>query len=857
HGSVRLQVVVGAENNSGHRKVSIHSRPDPDPATATNTEPPWTCHATGLLTVDNTTRPPAPTGDWPPPADAHEVEVDRVYESLSASGFGYGPVFQGLKRAWHRGDEIFAEVELPEQQRSDAAGFTLHPALLDAAFQPMLCDVAGGRDGGVPLPSSWSGLRVHATGATALRVHWSGVGSGAVSLTATDEAGQSVVTVDAVTVRAVPAEELHRAGRGPAQESLFQIEWRGVPLTAVTDEPAPDAWVFLGDPGRAADTRTHDDLGALIRALDDGEDVPSVVVAPFEPAPHAEEEAAERAHAATARALALVGAWLSEERLASSRLLVVTRGAVPRDDEDLRDLAHSGVWGLLRSAQTENPGRFVLVDTGGEAVGSGRLAGALATGEPQLLLRGDRVFVPRLTRVPAAAVHTAAALPPPLGSDGTVLLTGATGALGARLARHLVTGHGARNLLLVSRRGRQAEGACELAAELRALGARVTIAACDVADRAQVAGLLAGVAEDSPLTAVVHAAGALADGVVSSMTPDQLATVLRPKVDAAWNLYTQTKDLGLSAFVLYSSAAGLLGGAGQANYAAANTFLDALAHHARRQGVPAVSLAWGLWGDADGMTGHLGEDDRRRLARGGLAPLSDAEALRLLDCAVHLDRAVLAPVRWDTAALREQGESMPALLRDLVRVTVRRGAAHGGTAGGADGDSGPSGLVRRLSALTGAERRGALVDLVRAETSAVLGHTDRQAVGPDRAFKELGFDSLTAVELRNRLGAATGLRLPAALVFDHPTAVAVASYLHSVLFPREGATGPGEADAEEAEIRRLLTTIPLSRFRQAGVMETLLNLAAADYEGTTEPVETIDTMDAEDLLRLAAANLSD
>ncbi|MFG2224948.1 type I polyketide synthase [Streptomyces sp. NPDC048644] len=860
HASVPLQVVVGGEDESGRRAVTIYSRPDAEG------DLPWTCHATGLLARAAAPAPaqtaapvPAPPWEWPPPADAREIEVDGVYKSLSAAGFGYGPAFQGLRRVWRRADEIYAEVELPEEHRSDAESFTLHPALLDAASQAMLPDAADGHDGhdgGVVLPSSWSGVRVHATGATALRVRLSGIGSGTVSLTAADEAGQAVVSAESVTAVAVPADQLRGPEQGEPYASLFRVEWKSVPLASGADEPVPDSWAVLGA-DRAAGARTYDDLGALVRALDEGADVPSVVVASLASAPDAEDEVVEHAHAATARALELVKSWLSDERFAASRLLVLTHRAVCRADEEVRDLAHSGVWGLLRSAQTENPGRFVLADTDGGEVDSGQLAAALATGEPQLLLRGPAAFVPRLAKAPAVAVNPAVAVPSPLGSDGTVLLTGATGALGARLARHLVTGHGVRNLLLVSRRGQQAEGATELAAELRASGARVTVAACDVADRAQLARLIAGIPKESPLTAVVHAAGALADGIVSAMTSEQLATVLRPKVDAAWNLHAETKHLGLSAFVLYSSAAGLLGGAGQANYAAANTFIDALAHHCRGQGIPAVSLAWGLWGEAGGMTDHLGADDRRRLARGGLAPLSDAEALTLFDVALRLDQALLAPVRWDTAMLREQGENLPVLLRDLVRVTVRRAVAHGTGAGGGSGDGGPSGLVRRLDALSGTERHRALVDLVRGETAAVLGHPDQRGIGQDRAFKELGFDSLTAVELRNRLGAATGLRLPAALVFDHPTAAAVAGYLRSALFPEESGAVPGGTDGEEAEIRRILTTIPLSRLRQAGVLETLLNLAAADHEEKTEPVDAIDTMDAESLLRLAAGNLSD
>ncbi|MFI9202353.1 type I polyketide synthase [Streptomyces sp. NPDC053048] len=888
--ALQLQVVVSEEDAAGRREVSIHSRPDTTDGSGDDV--PWTRHATGTLT-----HAPAPTRttaeEWPPPA-ATELDADSVYSSLSALGFGHGPAFQGLRRAWRRGDEVFAEVALPDEQATEAGLFTLHPALLDAAAaQPALLDAvdAGDVDAGdqdealAALPQSWSGVRVHASGARSLRVRLSPVGSGTWTLAATDGAGQPVVTVDAMTLRPVSTADLRAPAGREHYESLFRVEWKPVPMTvpapasAAVPGPGPTegfdagSWAVVGDADGtvlATPARTHADLDSLLRALEDGEAVPPVVVAPFVSAPAAADGSiVERAHAATAGALELVQRWLADERFASSRLVVLTRGAVaPANDGDgLHDLAHAGVWGLVRSAQTENPGRLVLVDTDGAEPATGHLASALATGEPQLLSRGGgQLLVPRLARIPVAAGPATVAPDP----EGTVLITGATGALGARVARHLVTGHGMRNLLLVSRRGERADGAAALEDELTALGARVTIAACDLADRSQLDRLLADIPAGRPLTAVVHAAGVLADGIVASMTPERLATALRPKVDAAWNLHEATRDLGLSAFVLYSSAAGLLGGAGQANYAAANTFLDALAHHRRAVGLPAVSLAWGLWGEArGGMTGHMSGDDQRRLARGGLAPMTDAEALALLDSALRLvdDDPLLVPVRWDTAALRAQGEAMPALLRGLVRVVTRRVAAHGSGTGEGAAEAGPSGLLRRLAELTAAERGHAVVDLVRAEVAAVLGHADGRTVDQHRAFKELGFDSLTAVELRNRLGATTGLRLPASLVFDHPTAAAVAGHVLSVLFPQD-ETAMSEADAEEAEVRRILSTIPLSRIRRAGVLETLLDIAALDYAapvttgGGLEPESadgsaSIDTMDAESLLRLAAGSSSD
>ncbi|MES9560403.1 SDR family NAD(P)-dependent oxidoreductase, partial [Streptomyces sp. NPDC094140] len=346
-----------------------------------------------------------------------------------------------------------------------------------------------------------------------------------------------------------------------------------------------------------------------------------------------------------------------------------------------------------------------------------------------------------------------------------MLVTGASGVLGGLVARHLVSAHGVRELVLVSRRGPAAEGMDRLEAELVALGAGVESVACDVADR----DALAQVLEGRRLTGVVHAAGVLDDGVLESLDVSRFDGVLRPKVDAAWNLHELTRDLELSAFVVFSSAAGVFGNAGQANYAAANVFLDALAQARRAEGLPGLSLAWGLWAEASAMTSGLGESDRRRMARLGAEALSEAEGLELLDRAVGEGApGLLVPVRLSSPAICAQAQAgtLPALLRALVPATVRRQAAAGAAGGGAP--------INRLTGLSSAEREEYVADLVRREVAGVLGHATPDAVQATQPFTELGFDSLTAVELRNRLAAVTGLRLPATLIFDHPTSAALA-----------------------------------------------------------------------------------
>jgi polyketide synthase 12 len=368
-------------------------------------------------------------------------------------------------------------------------------------------------------------------------------------------------------------------------------------------------------------------------------------------------------------------------------------------------------------------------------------------------------------------------VPSPLNPEGTVLITGGTGVLGALLARHLVTRHGARNLLLISRKGRAAGSAGAIEAELTGLGASVQIASCDASDRDSLQELLAGIPIEHPLTAVIHAAGVLDDAVFAAQTPRHLDAVLRPKIDAAWNLHELTASADLSAFVLFSSAAGVLGSAGQANYAAANAFLDALAQHRRQQGLPGVSMAWGWWAQATGMTGHLDDRDRARMRRGGFIPMSSANGLALFDAALRQARSFVVPAQFDLAAIRSHSAvgGLPPIFRGLVHAARRTAQSVAAVESSSD-------LRRRLAAMSTSEQEHELLAVVRSNAAAVLGHDSADAVGTDQEFiKELGFDSLGAVELWNRLKSATGFKLPTTAVFDHPTPKALAQYLASAL----------------------------------------------------------------------------
>jgi acyl transferase domain-containing protein len=778
-------VRVHGAGETGRRQVTIHSRPHEPGLLADEL---WTCHASGTLSPD--AEPVSMAWGrlvWPP-VNAEPVDLAGAYASLAEHGYEYGPAFQGLRAAWRLGDDVYAEVALPEPEREAARRFGIHPALLDAALHPIVLGLTeAGLDGpsvAPRLPFSWSGVRRYAEGATELRVRVAPAGGGHVELQLADGVGFPVASVDSLTLRPWQPGSPRQAH----PEQLFGVDWIAVPGGAEGGQPPPDGTAIAGDLDdslglrdalrrRGTEPLVFPSVDDLLKDRREESGLPELVFAVVAGGDASDVVAA--AHERAQSVLDLVRRWLAEPRCGRSRLVVVTSGAVAAlAGDDVRDLPGSTVWGLLRTAQTEQPDRFVLLDTDGSRADAAltALSPAAAPAETQLVLRAGTAYMPRLGKIREATAEDGACL----DADGTVLVTGGTGTLGGIVARHLVARHGARHLLLVSRQGSQATQADELRSELAAGGAEVTLASCDVADREALAALLAGISPAHPLTAVVHTAGVIDDGTVESLRPEQLSGVFRPKVDAAWYLHELTADLDLTAFVLFSSVVATVGNAGQANYAAANTFQDALAAYRRVRRQLATSIGWGLWAQGSGMTSHLNQADVARMSRSGVAELPTERALDLFDQSIATDRAHVIAAGLDLPALRGQAQAqvLPPIFRGLVRQVARRSAATGGEF---------TSLADRLSRLRESERDQVLLDVVRAQVATVLGHATRETIDARRSFKDLGFESLTGVELRNQLAALTGLRLPSSLIFDYPSTAALVAYLRGELSGQDKA----------------------------------------------------------------------
>ena len=1082
---VAIQVTVSDRDEIGRRRLGIYSCPDTPDAAAK-----WREHATASLgSEDDADLRVNLTG---PEDDGGVLDVDLVYERLAAAGYEYGPAFRGIRHLVEDGDELFAWLGLDDTQAGRAASYHVHPALLDSALQVAIVARLDALKTGRPeVPLSFSAVRLVSGGASAARV--TSRTDGSVLLL--DEGGAPILSIESVRSRAIDPSKLEMAGHAE-RDALFEVRWDH--LSAPSADDAALRIAILGDGpvtgALDADVDRYLGLETLETAVAAGAPVPDrVVVGPITSA--VDGPLADVVHDVTECGLALLKAWLASEHLVDSKLVIVTRDAVAVAGSDVPDLTQAALPGLIRSARTEHPDRIALLDVDAGGFSSAVITAALRSEEPEVAIRQDILFMPRLTRVrpsttvvrgaaaepwhmamdstgtlenlsiaanPRAdaplgpgqvrvAVHaaglnfkdvvgalglvefgeggpglegagavlevasdvttlvpgdrvmglipdafgpvavtdnrlliripeswsyveaasvpavfltaycalidlaglkqgetvlihgaaggvgmaalqvaeyigadvfatahprkwqTVAALgideahiassrsaefrdaflaatggrgldvvldsltgelvdasldllprggrfieigktdlrdpaavatahpgvryeafdlletnhdrvaqmlaeivalfergvlhhlpvstwdvrdasdacrvlresrhtgkivlrvPQALDPGGTILITGGTGGLGVILATHLAELHGARHLLLASRRGPEAPGAAELTAALTQLGCEVEIAACDVSDRSAVEQLLDGIPAERPLTAVFHTAGTLDDGVITSLDRARLDRVMAPKLDAAIHLHELTRELDLSEFVLFSSAAGTLGTPGQGNYASANTFLDALAQLRRADGLPAMSLAFGLWERGTGMTSHLTEPDGMGSGPLDMLPMPDELGLELIDVARTVDQPLLVPMRLDLGALQARAAAgvLPSILSGLVRAPSRSSTAAG------------SSLANMVAGAPEADREEIVVEFVRTHAAAVLGHASPQSVDPNRPFKELGIDSLSAVELRNRLAKASGMTLPATLAFDHPTSAAVARLLREAIDDRE------------------------------------------------------------------------
>ncbi|WP_340539824.1 SDR family NAD(P)-dependent oxidoreductase [Nocardioides sp. GXZ039] len=798
-GELLLQLVVDDDDGTSARAARLSARTCP--------EDPWTPAASGTLAAAAAAEVPhtetAWATAWPP--DAEPVAVDAGYDALDGRGYHYGPAFRGVRRAWRGSDVLYCEIEAPGVLEQTSR---VHPAVVDAVLHAsLLADAA--RDGAehhtLLVPFVLHGIRATTTDARMLRVRVSTEGD-RLGVEVTDPSGRPVLTIESVTVRELSA----RALGGP--RSAYQLTW-----TPASAEAGPDR---------------RPPLVVDIAPVASGEDVPRGV------------------RLALADALDVVRPWVA--RSPDDLLVIRTRGAT---GPGATDPCAAAVAGLVRAAQAELPGRLVLLDTDADAGGTepdltdwARVRSAAASGETEIAIRGRDLLVPRIVAV--SRTEGPLDTTPPL-RHGTVLVTGGTAGLGSVVAEHLATRPGVDRLLLVSRTGPTAPGAQALVARIEALGTAVDVESCDVADAAALEAVLGRIRDEAPLIGVVHAAGVLADASIGRIAPHQVEQVMRPKVDGAWHLHRLTRHRDLSFFVLFSSIAGLLGSPGQGTYGAANAALDALAAHRHLAGLPATSLAWGRW--TGGMLDGLDPAGRARLERSGVAALSDEEGLAVLDQALASGATRLVGAAWRPDALRRHARgALPSALRGLVPQARSAPADHHP---GHEGQHGHDGQGHehslRIEVLPGTApeaARRAIAQTVRGVVAEVLDHRDVEAVETTRAFSEMGFDSITAVELRNRLDTLSGLRLPATLAFDHPTIDALAAFLHETLARESAGLDDGAPSAPEAALRAALARLEhlddVERVRLVAVARDALTRLVPSRGATTEPPAGISTEEA-------------
>lgn len=789
---VQLQVLVHPPDAQGVRSFAISSR-----AVAAPLKSPWTQHGTGFLSSAAASPPPAAPPTWPP-AGAAAVDISGLYDAFSRRGLGYGPAYQGLRAVYQVADAVYVEAKLPEPQRGDGVRYAVHPALLDTTLHGLAAVLSDEAEEHAVMLVAWQGVRVFSLGALTLRARLdrplpqqSELFS--TSLVAWDDRGQLVLVVEQVMLKRVRVSQLSAARW---RQSLYGVQWAQVAATPML--PAPNGTWVLGCSSqhmRALAAVDLDDVGALDQHLRAGPAPARLIVDATEPAM---PSAPAAAHARIHRLLPLLQSLLRDDRLTSVVLLVVTRNGMSVGPQDAAPaLDQAPLWGLLRCARHEHIDRRLRILDIDAASSTEQIAAALREDtQPELALRAGVLYAPRLAPLAAELSAQPAASSLSRLAQGTVLITGGTGELATILCRHLVIARGARHVVLASRRGMQADGAADLVRELSAHGASVRVVACDVADARELSALLSTIPATTPLRAVFHCAAVLDDAPLSALSVERFLRVLAPKLDAAWHLHELCRSLDLDAFVLFSSAASILGPPGQANYAAANAALDALAIARRQQGLPAQSLAWGPWqSQGQGLTAKLATAQIERQRSHGIDLLSPDEGLALLDAALARSEALVVPIRLlgerIFERLRDHSDLVPAILRGLA-----------GSARALKQETGVKDAValqKRLRALSTAEQTAEVFQLVRHEVAVVLGLPSESALLPEQALRDLGLDSLMAVELRNRLQVFLAVRFDLSAIWRITTLQEFAAELVRLLSQERAETEPPSPAAEQAE----------------------------------------------------------
>ncbi|HWA55474.1 MAG TPA: beta-ketoacyl synthase N-terminal-like domain-containing protein [Solirubrobacterales bacterium] len=774
-GELQLRVALGAATDAGERSLEIHARPRVEEEDGAE----WTRLATATLRGAPTAGPDRASA-WPP-AGGEALAVEDVHLQIDDREAEWSSGQARLEAAWREGDGIHAELALDPERAGEAERFSLHPALLQLAVQVGALCAPDPRPGTIELLAACREASLPAGAATKLRISAAPDSEGGFSLDLYDGEGSPLARLEGLATTGVEPERLRPAGA--AGPRLLGLDWsKPMAPPPGTDLPRLGVLGSLDLDGSGAES--FGDLESLASAA------PELVVAECR-VPEGNVPAAALDAAATT--LELLQAWVAEERLAGSRLVLVTRGAVAAVAGEPVDPAAAALWGLVASAQAEYPGRFSLLDVeAGSAPGRGFAAAlALSATEPKQAIRDGQTLVPRLASLTAAGDGEATAIDP----DRTVLVCDGEERLGAAIATHLVESLGLRHVLLVE--------------------------AGDVGDRERIRELIASIDPAHPLGAVIDAARVPDDGVIESLDRERLEKVLLPRAEAAWHLHDLTRELGLSRFLLISDFAGAAGSAAQACYAAASAFLDGLAAHRCASGLAATSLAWGPLGTA---------------GRGGFGPSTPAQMLAQLGEALGLDRPFVAQAELDREALRDyfRTDSLPAVLRGFVPATLRAGAAE-------------ATLAAQLAAAPDEERERIALEAVLGHIAAVLGHASADELDPERPLQELGFDSLTAVQLRNRLSAASGLRLTPALAFDYPTPEALAGYLAECC-AADGAVDPEEAvEAALASLDQALSAVG----EASGARERVEMRLRAALAGISGVVSERADVGAEDLAAMS------